>query len=144
MHYYLKIIPIGIVSSAIFGILLKMIEKVTHKRVYTLLLNVDYFPVIKQWNFPEIIEFGFHLIVSIILVIIFYNVFKRFNIHDRILPYVLINTVIGICLYTLTLFSDRTPAFNDGIAFAYWVFGHVVFGAVVGMLIKYIVAHRHT
>lgn len=136
---YFKLIGIGLIIGTIFGLLLKIIEQVTTKRVYTLLLNVDYFPLLKNWEFPETIEFSFHLIVSIGLVVILYEVLKRFNQQANIQLYIFINTMIGVCLYPLTLFSTRTPAFNDITAFFYWVIAHLIFGALVGIFIKYIV-----
>ncbi|MDT3765193.1 hypothetical protein [Priestia filamentosa] len=37
----------GIISGIIMSVFLKGIEELTHLRVYTLLLNVDYIPLLK-------------------------------------------------------------------------------------------------
>ena len=37
----------------------------TGYKVYTLLLNIDYIPILNEFKFPEVVEVIFHLIVSV-------------------------------------------------------------------------------
>ncbi|CAM3958823.1 hypothetical protein [Mesobacillus zeae] len=57
----------GLVSGVFLGLFLKVIEFSTSEKVYTLLLNVDYVPVLKRYQFSELVEFVLHLIVSVVL-----------------------------------------------------------------------------
>lgn len=131
-----KLLMIGIVAGSVFGWLLKVIEQLTDKKVYTLLLNIDYIPFLKEWNIGEFVEFLMHLFVSIIVVFILYNFFTYFKCEHLITPYVLINVLIGVALFPTTSFSSRTPEFIDSVAFLYWLGGHVIFGLIVGLMIR--------
>jgi len=127
---------IGIVSGGIFGLLFKVIEQLTGKRVYTLLLNVDYFPLLKDWELNEVVEFSLHIAVSIVVVWILYVGLKKIEYEYRISLYIWANILIGGLLYFTTTFSERTPELTDMVAFTYWIGGHIIFGALVGILIK--------
>lgn len=136
-HKMKKLLTIGVVAGSIFGLLCKGIEQFTHKKVYTLLLNVDYFPVIKDWEMHEFIEFSLHLFVSIIVVFVLYDVFQRFDCEDRITPYIWSNLIIGGLLFPTTSLSGRTPELTDVVALMYWLGGHAIFGALVGLMIYF-------
>lgn len=131
-----RLIGIGIIVGGIFGLLFKLIEKLTNKKVYTLLMNVDYFPVIKHWELNEVVEFSLHLFVSVIVVLVLFNGLKRAGSERRIAPYIWLNILIGGLLYVTTTFSERTPELTDMIAFIFWLGGHVIFGALVGIMIR--------
>jgi len=62
-----KSVLYGIVSGIVLTIFMKMIEQLTLYKVYTLLLNVDYIPILNRYQFSEIIEVGFHIAISIVL-----------------------------------------------------------------------------
>lgn len=118
------------------GAFLKIVQAVTGKQVYTLLLNVDYLPVIKNWELGEGLEFTLHLGVSVMLVFVLYTVFVRRGLSENFSPYVVANVLIGALLFLTTSFSNRTPEFTDGAAFLYWLAGHLVYGVVIGILIS--------
>lgn len=73
----------GIISSFFIGVFFKWIEKTSGIKVYTLLLNIDFIPVINQVKFPEAIEFSFHMIVSTVLTIILYWLFQYLHWGNR-------------------------------------------------------------
>jgi len=79
----LRAVLYGLVSGLFLAALLKIIEDFTQFKVYTLLLNVDYIPYIKTFVFPEYIEVGFHLIVSIVLSICLYLLIINLKISSR-------------------------------------------------------------
>ncbi|PIC96268.1 hypothetical protein CSV69_07245 [Sporosarcina sp. P26b] len=130
---------IGIVTGILLAIVLKMVQAITGDKVYTLLLNVDYIPIVKEYQFPEVIEVFFHLIVSVVLciiLVILYDKSRGFIHNHAILFPLLVNVAIGLLLYPTTSFSDRTPSVTNIISLLWWVAGHALYGFVVGVLIN--------
>ncbi|WP_313894215.1 hypothetical protein [Psychrobacillus sp.] len=127
----------GLISGLFLAVFLKMVEKITQLKVYTLLLNIDYIPYINTFVFPELIEVGFHLIVSIALAIglylslVYKNIFSRTKI---IFLCIFVCFFIGLMLFPTTMFSDKTPQFTSIPSFSYWIVGHVMYGYIIGVL----------
>lgn len=136
VKFYLKLTMIGIIIGTIFGLILKLIESWTEKKIYTLLLNIDYIPILQDWNLNEFFDFSLHIIVSIGVVFVLYYGFKIFNWHLKIMPYVVVNIIIAGGLYLTTSFSSRTPELSDGVAFIYWIVGHAIYGLLLGLAIR--------
>ncbi|GAB3048488.1 hypothetical protein [Virgibacillus ainsalahensis] len=134
MKAFLKLVAIGIIAGGILGVFLKLIEKVTDKPVYTLLMNVDYIQVLKDAQLNARMELLLHLIVSVLLVIVLYFVFQKYGVHLKVSSYIVSNAGIGVLLYGITAFSDRTPDLLDLQAFLYWISGHLIYGAVVWVM----------
>ena len=127
----------GLISGLFLAALLKIIEHITRFKVYTLLLNVDYIPYIKTFVFPELVEVGFHLIVSIALSICLYLMIINGKISSRkkiIVLCTFVCFIIGVALFPTTTFSDRTPAFTSIPSFSYWIVGHIMYGCIMGIL----------
>jgi len=127
----------GLISGLFLAALLKIIEHITQFKVYTLLLNVDYIPYIKTFVFPEYIEVGFHLIVSIVLSIYLYLLIINRKISSRkkiIILCTFVCFIIGAALFPTTTFSDRTPAFTSIPSFSYWIIGHIMYGCLMGIM----------
>lgn len=130
---------IGLVTGIILAIFLKSVEVLLGYKVYTLLLNVDYIPIVKDYQFSEAIEVFFHLVVSVVLCILLVIALDKSTdfIRNRVVYFsFLINTAIGLLLYPTTSFSDRTPSFTDAVSLSWWIAGHALYGVVVGMLLK--------
>ena len=128
----------AVVAGFVLGLFLKVVEHLTNKRVYTLLLNVDYFPVLKNYHFPEGIEFAFHLIISLLITSCLFILRNRLNWTNTAL---LVNSIIsqliiGCVLFPTTILSDRTPAITDALALTWWVIGHILYGLIVGILLR--------
>ncbi|ARF14090.1 hypothetical protein [Sporosarcina ureae] len=130
---------IGIVTGIFLAVFLKAVQSLTGHKVYTLLLNVDYIPIIKEYAFPEVIEVFFHLIVSVVLCIILVMLYDKssgfIRNHAIMFPF-LVNVAIGLVLYPTTSFSDRTPNVTNMVSLFWWVAGHAVYGFIVGFLIS--------
>jgi hypothetical protein len=128
-----KGITSGTISGIFLGLFLKMIEIFSGIKVYTLLLNVDYIPVLKEVAMPEIVEFILHLIISIILGIVLLYVTRKYqwDHHQIILRVIIITFFIGVLLYPTTALSSRTPAITSLPAIVVWLFGHILYGAVL-------------
>lgn len=135
----LHLLWIGILTGTVFGLLLKGVQVISGKKVYTLLLNVDYIPWFRDRVFNEFVEFSFHLIISVIVVFVLYWLFKKMRMASRIMPYVLANGFVAFMLFATTSFSDRTPDVLDAAAFGWWLLGHVLYGFMLGICIQKIV-----
>jgi hypothetical protein len=122
----------GTVAGILLGLFFKAIQFSTGLKVYTLLLNVDYIPILNRFTFPESIEFGFHLIVSIVLGVLIMK-FLPPNQQSWIM---MIGIVIGILLFPTTALSSRTPAISDYPALIYWLVGHTFYGIILRLLLK--------
>lgn len=132
-----KLMLIGIVAGGIFGLFLKVVQQFTGKKVYTLLMNVDYVPILKDLQLNEFVEFSLHIVVSVILVWILYFGLGSIGYEQSIFIYMWINVVIGGFLYATTVFSERTPEITDIVALTYWLGGHIIFGLLVGIMIRF-------
>ncbi|MGG0643087.1 hypothetical protein ABE021_03925 [Sporosarcina gallistercoris] len=128
----------GLIGGLILTFLFKWIESSTGENVYTFLLNVDYIPVVGDIAFPEWVEVVFHLVVSVAVAIAFYVMYRlRPTWKKRALTICTIGSVmIGIALFPTTALSDRTPELTDGLSLLYWLVGHAIFGAVLGIFFK--------
>ncbi|MED4287919.1 hypothetical protein [Priestia megaterium] len=137
-------ISIGMLSGIILGLCLKWIEWLTGKQVYTLLLNVDFIPIIGPIQWPEWVEFVFHLLIAAAIGIVFvYIVGKLNNISIRkIVLCSFLLTLPTIPLYfPLTLLALKpTPAVDDAVAIFYWTAGHLIFSAA--LVFGYIILKR--
>lgn len=137
-------ISIGMLSGIILGLCLKWIEWLTSKQVYTLLLNVDFIPIIGPIQWPEWVEFVFHLLIAAAIGIVFvYIVGKLINMSIRkIVLCSFLLTLPTIPLYfPLTLLALKpTPAVDDAVAIFYWTAGHLVFTAA--LVFGYIILKR--
>ncbi|WP_231603548.1 hypothetical protein [Bacillus sp. FJAT-27231] len=127
----------GLLSGIFLAIFFKVIEQSTHLKVYTLLLNVDYIPIINRYHFPEMIEVAFHLVISILLSITLAFVLHFHHIPLRknaILWCTAACLLIGLLLFPTTAFSDRTPSITSIPSLLYWLGGHALYGFMLGCL----------
>lgn len=138
MRELVKLSGIGIITGTIFGLILKLVEHLTGKKVYTLLLNIDYIPIMQDFNLNELLDFSLHLIVSIGVAIVLYYAFRLTGWHQMSTPYVIANVIIATGLYLTTSFSNRTPDVTDFLAFFYWVIGHAIYGFMLGLMMRYV------
>ncbi|MBX9974270.1 hypothetical protein [Cytobacillus firmus] len=123
----------GLLSGTFLGLFLKMIEIISGIKVYTLLLNVDYFPILKNYHLPELIEFVFHLIISAVLAVSLLLLIRkyRWNRFQIIVRTLLITFFIGVLLYPTTALSDRTPELTSISAIVFWLLGHLLYGLLL-------------
>lgn len=129
MKLFNRLLFTGLIAGSILGIVLKGIEAFTGKKVYVLLLNVDYISVIREWEMTEVEEFLLHLGVSILIVFALYVCLKR------TWQFVLATVMIGVLYFPLTALSERTPDVADLEALAYWLLAHAIYGLTAGALI---------
>ncbi|RIW29472.1 hypothetical protein D3H55_18710 [Bacillus salacetis] len=121
---------LGTVSGIFLGILLKAVENFTNQKVYTLLLNVDFIPFMGNVHWPELIEFCFHLIVSMILGLIFYHLSEKWSAGYKLRWLLAASlTLPALLLYfPLSLLAVKeVPSITNWEAVAYWGGGHLLF-----------------
>lgn len=129
----------GIVAGLVLTLFFKMIQSWTDYKVYTLLLNIDYIPFANQFQFPEIVEVSFHLVVSIVLSFFLVMLIRRFQTKSTVKIIVLcvcISFLIGALYFPSTLLSDRTPPITSLPSLFYWMIGHVLYGYILGILLS--------
>lgn len=134
MKKVMSIVGIGFSTGLLLNYYFKLIEWMTGDKVYTLLLNVDYFPVLKNYAFPEWIEISFHLIVSLVLTGTYTFLWTKWK--RPFLWTVVTSLVIGLVIYPTTGFSGRTPEVTDGSALFWWLTGHLLYGWALAWLLQ--------
>ncbi|MGI2327333.1 hypothetical protein [Planococcus sp. YIM B11945] len=136
----IKGIWIGFWSGLLLGLLLRWIQSVTGVKIYTLLLNVDFLPVIGAIDWSEPMAFSFHLFVSLILGIIFVYLAKR-----RAYPFgflVMVSLLMCVPLYllyfplALLAVTDQVPSATNLEAILYWIFAHLTYALALPILYK--------
>ena len=127
---------IGVLSGILLGLLLKVIESVSQIRVYTLLLNVDFIPLIGQVEWSEPMEFLFHVVISICIAFAFIFLADILKLQTSLPKLWLLSLIL--CLPTLGLYFilsslaiKEVPAWNDWLAFTYWTIAHLIYAWVL-------------
>ncbi len=129
----------GLIGGLILTFLFKWLESAKGEKVYTFLLNVDYIPVIGDIAFPEWIEVIFHLIISVAVANGFYLMYQLRPSWKKnaLVICTVVSVIIGIALFPTTALSERTPEITDGLSLLYWLLGHALFGAVLGVFFRF-------
>lgn len=136
----LKGIWIGFWSGLMLGFLLKWIEAVTGIKIYLLLLNVDFIPIIGSVDWSEPVEFTFHIIVSLFLSIAFVYLAKRRPYPFGQLVLISLIMCIPLCLLYFPLailaINPEVPGAGNIEAILYWVFAHLTYALALPILYK--------
>ncbi len=122
------------------GLFIKVLEALSGKKIYVLLLNVDFIPGFKESSFSELTEFCFHLIVAIQIGILFAYLVERFQIVEKKKQYffAIILTFPTVLLYfPLTILAIKeTPDPSDPMAISLWSIGHLAFAILLPIFYK--------
>lgn len=62
---------IGTTSGIVLGLYMWFIEKITGDKVYTLLMNVDFIPWFGSIDWPVLMEWFFHMIISWVIGLVY-------------------------------------------------------------------------
>lgn len=136
----------SLIAGVFLGFFMKWLQDVTGYKVYTLLMNVDYIPILKEYTFPAWIEFTFHLIIAVILAYaIVWVAWKKNYTRKHLIRFTLVvNSMIAIALYPTTALSDRTPALFSFPSFGLWLVAHSAYGIVLGVLLARLLSEGHS
>jgi hypothetical protein len=126
-------------SGIFLGLLLKLIESISQIRVYTLLLNVDFIPIINQIKWSEPIEFLFHIVISIFISFVFILLADLLNLQKSLdklwlLSLILCLPTFGLYFVLSLLAIQEVPAWNYLPAFTYWTIAHLIYAWVLPLL----------
>ncbi len=134
---------IGIISGAVLAEVLRLLFLTTKINAYNLLFNFDYIPLIGKYSDTSSwTGMSFHYFTCIGSVIVSYYIFKIYKLEKNILPYVILFFIGSLLLYFLTKLSPEQPAWNDWQAFISFGGAHLLYGLVVGSLIKSVIGNR--
>ncbi|WP_226037680.1 hypothetical protein [Aquibacillus saliphilus] len=128
------IVP-GTLSALGLGIFLWFMEELTGKKVYTLLLNVDFIPIIGNDSLPLMIEWFFHIVISwgitMIIVLLLHTQPNPTNSFYFAVVFVL-TSIACLSYIPLTLVSVKeTPNLFDFQAILYWIIGHILYAIIL-------------
>ncbi|MYL56354.1 hypothetical protein GLW20_02415 [Virgibacillus halodenitrificans] len=136
MKQIVRLITSAIIAGVILALSLKIIQITTGNPAYILLFNMDYIPVLKQWNNVPGAGMLFHFITCIVSVIGLFYILKLFNWEKVASLYMAVYTIGGGILFFLSALTETPPAYTNAAAWFYWTIGHAIFGVTVGLLIK--------
>ena len=134
----------SLIAGIFLGLFMKWLQDVTGYKVYTLLMNVDYIPILKEYTFPAWIEFTFHLIIAVILAYaIIWVAWKKHYTRKKLIQFtIVVNSMIAIALYPTTALSNRTPSLFSFPSFGLWLVAHIAYGIVLGVLLARLLPFR--
>ncbi|MCA0969617.1 hypothetical protein LCM20_03295 [Halobacillus litoralis] len=122
---------IGTISGIVLGLFLWFVEMATGRKVYTLLMNVDFIPVIGDIEWPVYMEWLFHMIISWIIGILYVYILKHWIQDTRRNQWglsILLTAFASTTYVPLTILAIKeTPSLTDGVAILYWLIGHVLY-----------------
>ncbi|TWT28066.1 hypothetical protein [Planomicrobium sp. CPCC 101110] len=136
----LKGIWIGLWSGLMLGFLLKWIQSITGVEVYSLLLNVDFMPIIGSVDWSEPVEFSFHVAVSLIIGIIYVYLAKRqpYPFGQLALLSLILCAPTYVLYFPLAVLAKNPeiPGALDAEAILYWIFAHLAYALALPILYK--------
>lgn len=136
---FLLSLYIGVISGVILGLILKVVEKQTNLLVYTLLLNVDFIPIIGSVKWTETIEFLFHIVISIMISITFVFLVDKLQISHSFKKLLGLSLLISLPTFPLffilsMLAIKDVPTITDWYAFTYWTISHLIYVILLPVL----------
>ncbi|MEN1968470.1 hypothetical protein WMZ97_10395 [Lentibacillus sp. N15] len=137
MRQLLKLTFIGIVAGIVLAVFLKIIQLLTGNQAFVLLFNTDYIPLLRNIQSSGKVGITFHFVTCILSVIVLFYILKSLHLERSFTAYLVVFTVGGGILYSLTALTEQVPAVTDFAAWAFWTIGHAIFASVVGLLIKW-------
>lgn len=135
METFLMLILIGAISGIILAGVMKLVRIVTGNKADILLYNMDYIPVLKQWDHLKVTGLIFHYVTCIASAVILYYLLIPFDLVYAIWPYIFVFTLGGSILYFLSALTRTPPDHRDWISWFNWTASHSIFGFAVGVLI---------
>ena len=122
---------LGCATGAILGIILWIVEAITGEKVYTLLMNIDFIPILGSIDWPWWMEWGFHLMLAVAIAIV-YIAWIRFQTEGeksaRWATSLLLSVMAAITYFPLTdLAIKETPPIDDVSAIFYWFLAHFIY-----------------
>lgn len=129
----------GTISGAGLALFLWIIEQLFDYRVFTLLLNIDFIPVVGGINWPVIIEFLFHMFVSWVIAAgysVYLRIKPRTNFQEWTVVFIL-SIGAGLSYFPLSQLAIKpVPSITDFTAVMYWFIGHFLYAVLLKLSSK--------
>lgn len=124
----------GTISGTGLALFLWIIEQLFDYRVFTLLLNVDFIPVVGGINWPVVVEFLFHLFISWVIAAgysIYLYIKPRTNFQEWTTVLIL-SIGAGLSYFPLSELAIKSvPSITDFRAAMYWFIGHLLYAVLL-------------
>ncbi|MGD6841869.1 hypothetical protein ACQCVH_05040 [Bacillus infantis] len=125
----------GAGAGILLGLFLKAAETLTGMKVYVLLLNIDFIPVLGDYRWSEASEFSFHLLFSLLLSFGLMLILEKGTgpTLPRCFIWSFAITLPALLLYfPLSLLAVRqVPPPGDMMAFTVWTAGHLLYSTAL-------------
>lgn len=144
----LKALLLGSISGFVLGLMFKWIETNMKIKIYTLLLNIDFIPLIGKRNWGEPMEFIFHILFSCLVCFtyVFIIEVKKVTQLKSYIYWAIVVTFPTVPLYfpLSSLAIKNVPASHDLHSFLFWGIGHIIYALVLGWLGSIILKNKKT
>ncbi|MBM6618604.1 hypothetical protein [Bacillus suaedaesalsae] len=127
----------GVIGGVILGFFLKVVQTFTGIKVYTLLLNVDFLPILGRVIWSEFVEFFFHLCISFLLGMI-YSFIPKTKTHPYITSFIITIPTIPLFYVLIHLSIKETVSITDLTGFLLWTIGHILFAFSLAASYQYL------
>ncbi|MGE7602268.1 hypothetical protein ACQKL5_07120 [Peribacillus sp. NPDC097675] len=134
---WLRILLLGLFNGLLLGSITKWFELLSGLKVYQLLLNVDFIPVVGEFHWNEAWLFTFHLITSLFITMSYAYMIRRRRIVRR-LPFALLFIVPAVLLYFPLSFLSKIGGLLpfDLSAFSLWALSHFIYALFLPLSIQ--------
>ncbi|MFC0524805.1 hypothetical protein ACFFGV_14600 [Pontibacillus salicampi] len=133
---------IGTITGFLLGLVLWLMEATSGILVYTLLLNVDFIPIVGNIAWPLWIEWLFHLTIAWAIGITYVVWIKQFTDGGRNSRWsiaLLLSVMAALTYFPLTeLAIKETPSLTDSNAISLWFGAHFLFGIALVKLYEWV------
>ncbi|MGE7876916.1 hypothetical protein [Peribacillus muralis] len=126
-----KVVVTGLINGSMLGLVMKWVEMFWGIKVYTLLLNVDFLPVIGTVPWSEGFLFFFHLLFSVAVtfsyvhIVIPLKIFKDWNMYLLAFLTIIPAVILYFPLSAWFLTEEFLP--TDAKAFSVWACLHLIY-----------------
>lgn len=133
-----KGVLVGTIAGILLGLVLWQMEQWTTMKVYTLLMNVDFIPIIGGIAWPNWVEWLFHLSVSIIIGVTYITLVQSQSAGSHSARWaiaLLLSILAALTYFPLTdLAIKETPSMFDLRAITLWGIAHIFYGITLKKL----------
>jgi hypothetical protein len=123
-----RILLIGSIAGLVLSGWMFLWQQLTGIRVYILLLNVDFIPVLKQVEWNQLMLNFFHLIISWVIVLVYIVMKKKLTVNNWLIGLVISAAVACVYFPLVALAVKPVPSVGDEYALLIWYTGHLFYG----------------
>jgi hypothetical protein len=125
---FVRILLIGSIAGLILSGWMFLWQQLTDIRVYTLLMNVDFIPVLNQVEWDQLMLNLFHLFISWAIVPVYILVKRKLPVNKWLIGLIMSAAVACVYFPLVALAVKPVPSFGNGYALLIWYTGHLLYG----------------